>query len=75
VNISQVFAVADTDRDDGNRQERKKALARLAALQRLRDQMESGQRSAAMLAAIDRLIDGEAQSLRQSSDRDGHPQS
>jgi hypothetical protein len=62
--------VLDTDREAGS--ERRQALARLAVLQRLRDQVRSNERSA-MLQAIDHLIEAEARSLRQTGEEEEHP--
>lgn len=58
---------ADSDFDD-----RSHALARLAALERLREQLKRGERKN-MLRSIERMIDHEARTLRKQ--REPKPQS
>jgi hypothetical protein len=55
--------------DDTDRYSKPLAMAKLAVLQRLRDQAKKGNRRA-MLRAIDQMIEQEAKALRGSSDDD-----
>lgn len=61
--------MADRDPDS----ERAHRMARLAALQRLRDQMRDGNRES-MLQSIERLIEAEANALRKLRESDPEPQ-
>jgi hypothetical protein len=63
--------VLETDGHPGS--DRKRTLARLAALQRLREHIRGNERSA-MLESIEHLIDVEARSLQKAGDHDEHPQ-
>jgi hypothetical protein len=47
-------------------------LARLATLQRLREQAQAGNR-AAMLNSIERMIEQESRALREAKDTDSEP--
>ena len=53
--------------------ERAHRMARLAALQRMRDQMRAGNRES-MLHSIDKLIEAEATALRKLRESDTEPQ-
>jgi|GEM_PF-6586284 len=62
--------VEDSDSEFGD--DRKQALARLAALQRLEEQARSSDRPS-MLKTIRAMIDAEGRSLQRDRDRDAEP--
>jgi hypothetical protein len=62
-----------TERDSDFDDPRAQALARLATLQRMREQAKAGNR-AGMLRSIEQLIEQEAQALRAARDTDPEPQ-
>jgi hypothetical protein len=60
------------DQESHSRDVKANALARLATLQRLREQAKLGKRTA-MLKSLDAMIEQEAKVLRDAHDRDSKP--
>jgi hypothetical protein len=64
--------MSDHHQDTDSSDVRANALARLATLQRLREQAKQGKRTA-MLKSLDAMIEQETKVLRETHERDSKP--